>query len=391
MAVKSKSATQIYFNKDHEMVRKAVREFVDKEINPFMDEWEEKGEAPLHDLFKKMGDLGFLGIRYDPAYGGQGLDYWYDTVFLEELGRIHGSGIPVAIAVQTHMATPAIYEFGSDYLKETYLKPAIAGELVTAIAVTEPGAGSDVSAIQTTARKDGAAYVINGSKTYITNGTQADFLTLLARTSDDPGYHAFSLFVVPTDLPGFHVSRKLDKLGLRSSDTAELFFDDLKVPAENLIGKEGEGFIYQMQQFQHERFSAIPMSYVSTEEMMAMTVEHIRKRIVFGKPLIARQVLRHRLADWQTETECLRQFTYHIVRMKEAGLDVTREVSMAKLYASQLVKKVADGCLQMYGGLGFMSEMLISRSYRDARLIAIGGGADEIMREIIAKIELGKL
>jgi len=389
MAVKSKSATQIYFNKDHEMVRKAVREFVDKEINPFMDEWEEKGEAPLHDLFKKMGDLGFLGIRYDPAYGGQGLDYWYDTVFLEELGRIHGSGIPVAIAVQTHMATPAIYEFGSDYLKETYLKPAIAGELVTAIAVTEPGAGSDVSAIQTTARKDGAAYVINGSKTYITNGTQADFLTLLARTSDDPGYHAFSLFVVPTDLPGFHVSRKLDKLGLRSSDTAELFFDDLKVPAENLIGKEGEGFIYQMQQFQHERFSAIPMSYVSTEEMMAMTVEHIRKRIVFGKPLIARQVLRHRLADWQTETECLRQFTYHIVRMKEAGLDVTREVSMAKLYASQLVKKVADGCLQMYGGLGFMSEMLISRSYRDARLIAIGGGADEIMREIIAKIELG--
>ncbi len=389
MAVKSKSATQIYFNKDHEMVRKAVREFVDKEINPFMDEWEEKGEAPLHDLFKKMGDLGFLGIRYDPAYGGQGLDYWYDTVFLEELGRIHGSGIPVAIAVQTHMATPAIYEFGSDYLKETYLKPAIAGELVTAIAVTEPGAGSDVSAIQTTARKDGAAYVINGSKTYITNGTQADFLTLLARTSDDPGYHAFSLFVVPTDLPGFHVSRKLDKLGLRSSDTAELFFDDLKVPAENLIGKEGEGFIYQMQQFQHERFSAIPMSYVSTEEMMATTVEHIRKRIVFGKPLIARQVLRHRLADWQTETECLRQFTYHIVRMKEAGLDVTREVSMAKLYASQLVKKVADGCLQMYGGLGFMSEMLISRSYRDARLIAIGGGADEIMREIIAKIELG--
>jgi len=389
MAVKSKSATQLYFNKDHEMVRKAVREFVDKEINPYMDEWEEKGEAPLHELFKKMGDLGFLGIRYDPKYGGEGLDYWYDTLFLEELGRIHGSGIPVAIAVQTHMATPAIYEYGSEYLKETYLKPAIAGDLVSSIAVTEPGAGSDVSAIQTTAQKEGDAYVINGSKTYITNGIQADFLTLLARTSEEPGYHSFSLFVVPTDLPGFQVSRKLDKMGLRSSDTAELFFDDLRIPAENLIGKEGEGFIYQMQQFQHERFSAIPMSYISAEEMMAMTVEHIRKRVVFGKPLIARQVLRHRLADWQTETECLRQLTYHIVRMKEAGLDVTREVSMAKLYASQLVKKVADGCLQMYGGLGFMSEMLISRSYRDARLIAIGGGADEIMREIIAKMELG--
>jgi citronellyl-CoA dehydrogenase len=389
MAVKSKSATQIYFNKDHEMVRKAVREFVDKEINPNMDEWEEKGEAPLHDLFRKMGDLGFLGIRYDPKWGGQGLDYWYDTVFLEELGRIHGSGIPVAVAVQTHMATPAIDEYGSDYLKATYLKAAISGEMVAAIAVTEPGAGSDVAAIQTTAKKDGNDYVIHGSKTYITNGTQADFLTLLARTSEDPGYHSFSLFVIPTDLAGFNVSRKLDKMGLRSSDTAELFFDGLRVPAANLIGKEGEGFIYQMHQFQHERFSAIPMSYISAEEMIAMTVEHIRKRIVFGKPLIARQVLRHRLADWQTEIECLRQLTYHIVRMKEAGLDVTREVSMGKLYAAQVVKKVADGCLQMFGGAGFMSEMLISRYFRDARLISIGGGADEIMREIITKIELG--
>jgi citronellyl-CoA dehydrogenase len=287
------------------------------------------------------------------------------------------------------MATPAIYEYGSEYLKETYLKPAIAGDMVAAIAVTEPGAGSDVSAIQTTAKKDGGFYVINGTKTYITNGTQADFLTLLARTSDDPGYNSFSLLVVPTKLPGFKVSRKLDKLGLRSSDTAELFFDDLRVPTKNLIGNEGEGFVYQMRQFQHERFSAIPMSYISAEETMAMTVEHLRQRIVFGKPLITKQVLRHRLADWQTETECLRQLTYHIVRMKEAGLDVTREVSMAKLYAAQVLMKVADGCLQMYGGLGFMNEMLISRCYRDARLISIGGGADEIMREIIAKIELG--
>jgi citronellyl-CoA dehydrogenase len=334
-----------------------------------------------------MGELGFLGIRYDSEYGGQGLDYWYDTVFLEELGRIHGSGIPVAIAVQTHMATPAIHEFGSEYLKETYLKPAIAGEMVTSIAVTEPGAGSDVAALQTTAKKDGDAYIINGSKTYITNGTQADYLTLLARTSGDAGYHSFSLFVVPTDLPGFKVGRKLDKLGLRSSDTAELFFDDVRVPAENLIGREGEGFIYQMQQFQHERFSAIPMAYISAEEMVTMTVEHIRKRMVFGKPLISRQVLRHRLADWHTEIECLRQLTYHIVRMKEAKLDVTLEVSMAKLFAAQLIKKVADGCLQMYGGLGYMNEMLISRCYRDARLISIGGGTDEIMREIIARME----
>jgi citronellyl-CoA dehydrogenase len=389
MAAKSKSATDIYFNKDHEMVRQAVREFVDKEINPHMDEWEQKGEAPLHDLFKKMGDLGFLGIRYDPQYGGQGLDYWYDIVFLEELGRVHGSAIPMAIAVQSHMATPAIAEFGSRHLKETYLKPAIAGEMVASIAVTEPGAGSDVSALRTTAERDGDFYILNGCKTYITNGTQADFLTLLARTSDDPGYHSFSLFVVPTQLPGFQVSRKLEKMGCRSSDTAELFFDGMRIPAENLIGKEGQGFIYQMQQFQHERFSAIPMSYIAAEEMIAMTVEHIRQRVVFGKPLITRQVLRHRLADWQTEIECLRQLSYHIVRMKEAGLDVTREVSMGKLYAARVIRKVADGCLQMYGGLGFMEEMLISRCYRDARLISIGGGADEIMREIIAKVELG--
>jgi citronellyl-CoA dehydrogenase len=389
MAAKSKSATQIYFTKDHDMVRKAVREFVDKEINPYMDEWEENGEAPLHDLFKKMGDLGFLGIRYDPKYGGQGLDYWYDTIFLEELGRVRGSGIPMAIAVQSHMATPAIAEFGSEHLKETYLKPAIAGDMVAAIAVTEPGAGSDVSALQTTAHKAGDSYVLNGSKTYITNGTQADFLTLLARTSDDPGYHSFSLFVVPTKLPGFQVSRKLKKMGCHSSDTAELFFDDMRIPAKNLIGKEGEGFIYQMQQFQHERFSAIPMSYISAEEMIAMTVEHIRQRIVFGKPLITKQVLRHRLADWQTEIECLRQLTYHIVRMKENGLDATREISMGKLCAARIIIEVADGCLQMHGGLGLMNEMLISRCYRDAKLISIGGGADEIMREIIAKIELG--
>jgi citronellyl-CoA dehydrogenase len=387
MTAKPNSINQIYFTKDHERVREAVRDFVKKEINPYMDEWEEKGEAPLHDLFKKMGTLGFLGIRYDPKYGGQGLDYWYELVLLEELGHVHGLGVPVAIGVQTHSATPAIDQFGSEYLKETYLKPAIAGDMVTSIAITEPGAGSDVSAIATTAKKDGDAYVISGTKIYITNGTQADFLTLLARTGDEPGYRSFSLFVVPTRLPGFSVSRKLDKLGLRSSDTAELFLDNVRVPAQNLIGKEGQGFIYQMHQFQHERFAALPFAYIAAKDMIDMTVDHIRRRIVFGKPLITRQVLRHRLADWLTEIECLKQLTYHIVRMKTAGLEVTREVSMGKLYSARLVMKIADGCLQMFGGLGYMNEMLISRYYRDCRLLSIGAGADEVMREIIAKIE----
>jgi citronellyl-CoA dehydrogenase len=387
MNSRSNSGSRIYFTKKHDMVRRAVSDFVKKEINPNVDRWEAGGIAPLKDIFKKMGALGFLGIRYDPQYGGQGLDYWYDTVFLEELGHIQALGLSVAITVQTHMATPAIYEFGSDYLKDTYLKAAVAGEMVGAIAVTEPSAGSDVAAIQTTAEKDGEDYIINGSKMYITNGTQADFYTLLARTSAEPGYHSFSLFVVPSNLPGVRVGRKLDKLGIRISDTAELFFDNVRVPAANLIGKEGEGFVYQMMQFQHERFSLLPFACTAARDIIDITVEHIRQRVVFGRPLITRQVLKHRLADWLTEIECLQQLIYHIVRMKEAGMDATREVSMGKLIASQVLIKVADGCLQMFGGLGFMQEMIISRYYRDARGLAIGGGADEVMRDVIAKLQ----
>ncbi|MBR9980986.1 MAG: acyl-CoA dehydrogenase family protein [Desulfatitalea sp.] len=377
----------MYFTKEHEQVRAAVRAFVNKRINPFIDEWEEKGAAPLHELFKEMGELGFLGIRYDEKYGGEGLDYWYETVMLEEIARARCGGVPMAIAVQTNMATPAIAEFGSEYQKQTYLRPAIRGEMVGAIAVTEPDAGSDVAALKTFAKRDGDSYVLNGSKTYITNGTQADFLTLLARTSDAPGYHSFSLFVVPTDLPGFKISKKLDKLGMRSSDTAELYFDDLRIPAENLIGQEGEGFIYQMKQFQHERFSALPICYIGAEEMIRETVTYIQGRLVFGKPLIKKQVLRHRLVDWLSEIECLRQLTYHIVRLKMAGQDATREISMGKLIGGRVLNQVADGCLQMHGGMGFMNEMRVSRFFRDARLISIGAGASEVMSDIIAKLE----
>lgn len=379
--------SEMYFNEEQQMLRKVVRDFVEREINPYVDKWEDDGIAPLHDLFKKLGDLGFLGIRYDPKYGGQGLDYWFELAFLEELGQINCGGIPMAITVQTNMATPAIHEFGSEYLKKTYLKPAVAGDMVSAIAVTEPGAGSDVSAIKTFAKKDGDVYILNGSKTFITNGTQADFLTLLARTSDAPGFHSFSLFIVPTDLPGFQVSKKLEKLGMLSSDTAELFFDDMKIPAKNLIGEEGEGFVYQMKQFQHERFCVLPSCYISARKMIDGTIEYLRERIVFGKPLMAKQVLRHRLADWVTEIECLQQLTYHIVRMKTKGLDVTKEVSMGKLFGARLINKVADGCLQMFGGMGYMKEVPISRAFRDARLMSIGGGADEVMNEIIGKLE----
>lgn len=379
--------SEIYFTKEHDQVRKAIRDFVNKRINPFVDEWEEKGIAPLHELFKEMGELGFLGIRYDPEYGGEGLDYWYETILLEECSHIKCGGVPMAIAVQTNMATPAIAEFGSEYLKDKYLRAAIKGEMVGAIAVTESDAGSDVAALKTFAKKEGNYYVLNGSKTFITNGTQADFLTLLARTSEDPGYHSFSLLVVPTDLPGFKISKKLDKLGMHSSDTAELYFDDMRIPAKNLIGEEGEGFIIQMQQFQHERFSALPMCYVGADDIIRDTVQYLKGRIVFGKPLIKKQVLRHRLVGWLSETECLRQLTYHIVRMKMLGQDTTREITMGKLIGAGLLGRVTDGCLQMYGGMGFMNEMPISRAFRDARLISIGGGASEVMSDILANLE----
>ena len=377
--------SEIYFNKEHDLVRKAVRDFVNKEINPNVDQWEEEGFTPLHDIFRKMGELGFLGIRYDEKYGGEGLDYWYETIVMEECARIHCWGIPMAIAVQSNMATPALEQFGSDYIKDTYLKPALKGEMVSAIAVTEPDAGSDVAALKSTAVRDGDHYILNGSKTYITNGLQADFLTLLARTSDDPGYHSFSLFVVPTDIKGFSVSKKLDKLGMRSSDTAEIYFDNMKIPAENLIGVEGEGFIQQMQQFQHERFAVLPMAYIGVQETIKETIEYLRGRIVFGKPLIKKQVLRHRLAHWLAEAETIQQLAYHIIRMKMAGQDATREISMGKLLGGNLLNEVTSGCLQMFGGMGFMNEMRISRRFRDARLISIGGGASEVMSEIITK------
>ncbi len=380
------SADTVYFSEEHNMLRRTVGEFVKKEINPYVDEWEENG-TPLHELFKRMGELGLLGIRYDPKYGGQALDHWFDVVFLEELGHCRAMGVPMAVGVQTHMATPALHDYGSEYLKEAYLKPAIAGEMVAAIGVTEPGAGSDVAALRTRAKKDGDTYVINGSKTFITNGVQADFVVMLVRTGDEPGYHSFSLILVPTNLPGFIVNKKLDKLGMRCSDTAELFFDDLRVPTENLIGAENEGFIIQMKQFQHERFCALPMSYIAALDMIDWTVEYIKERIVFGKPLIAKQVLRHRIVDWLTEIESLKQLTYHIVRMKIAGIDPTREVSMGKLLAGRLVRNVADGCLQMFGGMGFMNENWISRGFRDSRLLSIGGGADEVMSDIIARLE----
>lgn len=377
----------LYFNQEHQMFRQMVRRFVENEINPHVETWEEARIFPAHDLFKRAGDLGLLGIVYPEAYGGSGLDYWYETVMLEELGRANCAGVPMAIAVQTDMATPALAMHGTHEQKEKFLKPAIAGTAVFSIAVSEPDAGSDVAAVRTRATVDGEEYVINGAKMWITNGTQADYLTLLARTSGDYGFKGMSLIIVPTDTPGFSVSKKLEKLGNHSSDTAILSFDNVRVPQANRIGAEGMGFMLQMQQFQKERLAGAIMSSAGMEKIIRMTIDYCRQRHTFGKPLIDNQWIHFKLCELLTEVEALRQLAYHCVRTLIAGEDMTKEASMAKLKAGRLAREVADTCLQFHGGMGYVEEYPMARYFRDARLLSIGGGADEIMLGIIAKYE----
>ena len=375
------------FTTEHDMFRQSVRRFVQDEIDPHVDEWEEAGAFPAHDLFKKMGDLGFLGLTYPEAYGGQGLDFSYTVVLCEELGKAGCSGVPMGIAVHTDMCTPALAEHGSHDLKQQFLAPSIRGDYVGCVAVSEPDAGSDVARIRTRAVADGDDWIINGRKLYITNGTQADWVCLLARTSEAGGYRGMSLIAVPTSTPGFSVSRKLHKLGNRSSDTAELILDNVRVPQANTIGPEGMGFILQMQQFQRERLVGAILACSSSEKVVRDTIAYTQQRHTFGVPLIANQVIHFRMAELLTEIELLRQMCYACARKLIAGVDITREASMAKLKAGRLSREVADSCLQYYGGMGYMEETPIARAYRDSRLLSIAGGADEIMLGIIAKLE----
>jgi citronellyl-CoA dehydrogenase len=377
----------LYFTEEHQMFRQLVRRFVETEINPHVEAWEEQRGFPAHTLFKKMGDLGLLGLSYPEKYGGGGVDYWYNVVFLEEIGQAGCAGVPMGIAVHTDMATPALAENGSEALKERFLAPAVAGDMVAAIAVSEPDAGSDVTAIRTRAVADGDDYVINGTKMWITNGVQADFLTLLARTGDEEGASGMSLIVVPTDSAGFSVSRKLEKLGNHSSDTAILSFDNVRVPQGNRIGPEGKGFTLQMKQFQRERLAAVLLGVAGMERVLRLTINYCRERQAFGKALIEHQWIYFNLCELLTEVEALRQLGYHCVRLYVAGEGITRDVSMAKLKAGRLARQVADTCLQFHGGMGYVEEYPLARYFRDARLMSIGGGADEIMLEIIAKCE----
>ena len=375
------------FTEEHQAFRQTLRRFVEKEINPHVDAWEEKRIFPARELFKKMGALGFLGVSYPEEYGGLGQDYWYNIVLAEELAGINCGGIPMAIGVQTDMATPALCQFGSHELKKKFLEPAIRGEQICAIAVTEPGSGSDVASIQTRADSDGDDYVINGTKMFITNGTQADWICLLARTEPGRSHRGISLIVVPTDAPGFSVSRKLEKMGNHSSDTAELVMEDVRVPKSNRIGEEGQGFIYQMIQFQKERLIGATGACTGAEKIIRMTIDYCGQRYAFGKPLLENQWIYFKLSELITEVEMIRQMCYHCARKIVAGEDMTREASMAKLKAGRLVRSVADTCMQFHGGMGYMEEYPMARYFRDSRLMSIGAGADEVMLGIIAKYE----
>jgi len=376
----------VQFTEEHKQLRKTVREFIDKEINPYVEEWERNPPFPARELFPKLGKLGLLGVTKPEEYGGMGLDYSYGMVVSEELGAIHCGGVPMAIGVQTDMCTPALARFGSDELREEFLRPAIAGEMIGCIGVSEVGGGSDVAALKTGARKDGDDYVINGSKMWITNATQADFICLLANTSEGSAHKNKSLIIVPMTSKGITISDKLDKLGMRSSDTAQVFFEDVRVPQRNRIGQEGMGFMLQMMQFQEERMFAAINSLRGMEGVIAATVDYCRERTTFGQPLIDNQVIHFRMGELQTEVEALRSMVYRACEEYIGGANVTLLASMAKLKAGRLTREVADSCLQYWGGMGFMWDNRASQLYRDGRLLSIGGGADEIMLGIICKL-----
>jgi len=373
------------FTSEHEEIRRNLQKFIAAEVNPHVDTWEEAGIFPAHELFKKLGTLGFLGLNKPVEYGGQGLDYSYALLMAEELGTIRCGGVPMAIGVQTDMATPALARFGSDEVRRAFLEPSIAGDFVAAIGVSEPGAGSDVASIKTNARSDGDDYVINGGKMWITSGTQADWICLLTNTGDG-SIHDKTLICVPMKSKGVTIARKLDKLGMRASDTAQIYFDDVRVPKRNRIGEEGQGFTYQMIQFQEERLWGAASALKGLEMVIADTIEYTRGRRAFGRSILDNQVVHFRMAELATEVEALRSLVYRAAELLVAGEDVTRLASMAKLKGGRLARELTDACLQYWGGMGFMNETSVSRFYRDFRLMSIGGGADEVMLTILCKM-----
>ena len=374
---------QTFFREEHDIFRKSFRDFVEKELAPHTDEWERKEEFP-REVFQRMGKLGFLGVGFPEDVGGGGGDYWYNVVYGEELRRSRSAGLNMSLMVQTDMATPVIAALGTREQKDEFLAPAIRGEKIAALGISEPNAGSDVASIITTARKDGGDYIINGAKTWITNGTRADFITLAVRTGG-AGYGGVSLILFPTNTPGFKVNRKIKKIGNHASDTAELSFEDCRVPARYLLGEENMGFYYIMMNFQGERLIVVVVAVVGSQHCIDDALQYGRDRAAFGRPIIKFQVWRHTFVDLLTELEAGRWLTYRACDLFNRKQDAVKEISMAKLYMGELVNKIADRCLQFHGGYGYTDEFIISRVWRDSRLITIGGGTSEIMKEIISK------
>lgn len=373
------------FTEDHEIFRKTIRTFCEKELAPHTEEWEAAGIFP-REIFNRFGEMGFLGIRYPEDVGGSGLDYWYTVVYAEELPRCRMAGLAMAMMVQSDMATPFINTHGTKEQKEEFLVPAIKGEKIAALGVTEPNAGSDVANIRSTARRDGDDYIINGSKTFITNGTRADFISLAVKTNPEAGFHGVSVFLVPTDLDGFSVTRNLKKMGNHSSDTAEIHFDNVRVPKRYLLGEENSGFYYIMENFQGERLIGAISALGGSDLLLQRTIEYCQQREVFGKPISKFQVNQHKIVDMATKIEAARQLNYHCADLVNQGIDCVKEISMAKIFSGELAIEVSHHCLQLHGGYGYMDEYDVSRAYRDARLITIGGGTSEIMKEIISKL-----
>ncbi|XP_067931810.1 probable acyl-CoA dehydrogenase 6 [Watersipora subatra] len=376
--------TTDFYTEEHLQLKNTLRKIIEKDINPHVDEWEKAKHFPAHQVFKKLGDAGFLGVTRPTEYGGLGLDFSYSVAVAEELGNITCGALPMAIGVQTDMATPALARFGSDELKRNFLAPTIAGDMVVSIAVSEPHAGSDVANIKTRAVRDGDYLVINGSKMWITNASHADYIVLLANTNDGPAHKSKSLIVLPMNLPGIKVDL-IDKLGMHASDTNMIFLEDVRVPASHIIGQEGLGFVYQMMQFQEERLFAVASAITPLRKVIRDTAEYCKQRKAFGKSLLENQVIQYRLAELETEVELLRSLLYRATKQYVGGQDVTKLASMGKLKVGRLAREIPDACLQYWGGMGFTSEVLISRLFRDFRLLSIGGGADEVMLAIIAK------
>ena len=381
------------FTHEHREVQKTLKRLIDEDINPHVDEWEEAGIFPAHEVFKKLGNLGLLGLTKPEAYGGAGLDYSYSLAMAETLGHIHCGGVPMAIGVQTDMCSPALARFGSPELCAEFLTPSITGDMVGCIGVSEPGAGSDVSAIKSYARKDGDDYIISGQKMWITNSLQADWMCMLVNTGEGAAHKNKSLVMVPMRegrggklTKGIEVAKKIRKIGMNSSDTGLIYFDEVRVPQRNRIGGEGQGFIYQMQQFQEERLWAAASTLQGLNNCIEDTIAYAQERKLFGATLADQQWVQFKLAEMKTDVEALRALTYRACELYIQGQDVTELASIAKLMAGRLNRSVTDGCLQFWGGMGYSYETRISRAYRDGRLGSIGGGADEVMLGILSKI-----